>query len=88
MMQRYILRDDQWERIKDLLPGKSTDCGVTAGNNRLFIEAVCGLHEQVLRGVIYLIHLVTGIAFMYVIIAGQRKATGRAFLRRFLAMRI
>ena len=24
-MPRKILRDDQWERIKDLLPGKITD---------------------------------------------------------------
>lgn len=39
-MARRILRDDQWERIKDLLPGKSSDCGVTAKDNRLFIEAV------------------------------------------------
>ena len=39
-MTRMILRDDQWERIKHLLPGKSTDCGVTAMNNRLFLEAV------------------------------------------------
>ena len=39
-MARSILRDDQWERIKDLLPGKTTDCGVTAKDNRLFVEAV------------------------------------------------
>ena len=39
-MPRTLLRDDQWERIKDLLPGKATDCGVTAKDNRLFIEAV------------------------------------------------
>ena len=39
-MPRWILRDDQWERIKDLLPGKATDCGVTAKDNRLFVEAV------------------------------------------------
>ena len=39
-MTRMILRDDQYERIADLLPGKKSDCGVTAGNNRLFIEAV------------------------------------------------
>ena len=39
-MSRSILRDDQWERIKDLLPGKATDCGVTAKDNRLFVEAV------------------------------------------------
>lgn len=34
------LRNDQWDRIKDLLSGKSSDCGVTARDNRLFIEAV------------------------------------------------
>jgi len=39
-MKRTVLRDDQWERIKDLLPGKAGDCGVTASNNRLFVEAV------------------------------------------------
>ncbi len=39
-MNRDILRDDQWERIQELLPGKATDCGVTAANNRLFLEAV------------------------------------------------
>lgn len=39
-MDRMLLRDDQWDRIKELLPGKSGDCGVTARNNRLFLEAV------------------------------------------------
>ena len=39
-MPRTILRDAQWERIKDLLPGKATDRGVTAKDNRLFLEAV------------------------------------------------
>ena len=39
-MIRYGLRDDQWERIKDLLPGKLGDVGATAGDNRRFVEAV------------------------------------------------
>jgi transposase len=39
-MPRTLLRDDQWERIKELLPGKATDCGVTAKDHRLCIEAV------------------------------------------------
>jgi transposase len=34
-MRRYALRDDQWERIKDLLPGREGHVGVTARNNRL-----------------------------------------------------
>jgi len=33
-MCRPVLRDDQWERIKELLPGKASDCGVTAKDNR------------------------------------------------------
>jgi transposase len=39
-MRRYGLRDDQWDRIKDLLPGREGAVGVTAADNRLFIEAV------------------------------------------------
>ena len=39
-MRRYALRDDQWERIKDLLPGREGSVGVTAHDNRLFVEAV------------------------------------------------
>jgi transposase len=37
-MRRYALRDDQWDRIKALLPGKAG--GRTASDNRLFVEAV------------------------------------------------
>ena len=40
MTKRYALRDDQWNRIKNLLPGREGTVGVTAKNNRLFIEAV------------------------------------------------
>ena len=36
------LREDQWERIKDSLPGKAGDVGRT-GDNRRFIEAVMGI---------------------------------------------
>ena len=39
-MRRYGLRDDQWERIRDLLPGQEGHRGVTAADNRLFVEAV------------------------------------------------
>jgi transposase len=39
-MRRYALRDDQWERIADLLPGRPGHVGVTAKDNRLFVEAV------------------------------------------------
>ena len=40
MARRYALRDDQWEKIKDFLPGREGAVGVTAKNNRLFVDAV------------------------------------------------
>lgn len=39
-MKRYALRDDQWDRIKHLLPGREGYVGRTAQDNRLFVEAV------------------------------------------------
>lgn len=39
-MNRKMLRDDQWARIEHLLPGKASDPGCTAKDNRLFVEAV------------------------------------------------
>ncbi|MEP0884785.1 IS5/IS1182 family transposase, partial [Trichocoleus sp. ST-U3] len=30
MTRRYALRDDQWERLKDLLPGREGTVGATA----------------------------------------------------------
>ena len=38
-MNRRMLSDAQWARICDLLPGKPTDKGGRAANNRLLIEA-------------------------------------------------
>ena len=40
MTRRYGLRDDQWQRIEKLLPGRAETVGVTAEDNRLFVEAV------------------------------------------------
>ena len=40
MQRRHSLREDQWEQIKDALPGKKEDPGRTSADNRLFIEAV------------------------------------------------
>ena len=39
-MARRELRGDQWQRIKELLPGKKGDAGRTAKNNRKLIDAV------------------------------------------------
>src|SRR5215510_7603286 len=40
MVRRYGLRDNQWAQIKHLLPGRADTVGVTAKDNRLFVEAV------------------------------------------------
>ena len=39
-MRRYDIRDDQWERIAPLLPGKVTDPGRTVADIRLYVDSV------------------------------------------------
>src|ERR1700736_2611886 len=39
-MHRFALRDDQWAKIKDVLPGREGHVGGTAPDNRLFVDAV------------------------------------------------
>lgn len=43
-MARTVLKDEQWDRIKDMLPGKASDPGPTA-ENRLFVEAVLWINR-------------------------------------------
>jgi transposase len=40
MVKRYELTNAQWARIEDFLPGKASDRGVTARDNRLFVDGV------------------------------------------------
>jgi len=37
---RFGITEAVWAKVAPLLPGKATDCGVTARDNRLFLEAV------------------------------------------------
>ena len=39
-MRRFELSDEQWERVKHLLPGQAGMPGQTAKDNRLFLRAV------------------------------------------------
>src|SRR5450759_4699976 len=39
-MRRHEIKDEDWERIKDMLPGQPGDPGVTAKDKRLFVNAV------------------------------------------------
>jgi len=37
---RFVISDAAWEQVAPILPGKASDRGVTAKDNRLFPEAV------------------------------------------------
>ena len=37
---RFVVDDATWAKVEGLLPGKASDRGVTARDNRLFLEAV------------------------------------------------
>ncbi len=39
--QRLVISDGLWQPIVPLLPGKVTDAGMTAGDNRLLLEDLC-----------------------------------------------
>jgi transposase len=41
----YALKEYQWMSIKNLLPGRPGHVGVTAKDNRLFVEAVLYRHR-------------------------------------------
>lgn len=41
----YALKEYQWTAIKNLLPGRPGHVGVTAKDNRLFVEAVLYRHR-------------------------------------------
>jgi len=37
---RFVVSDVLWRRLEPHLPGQSSDCGVPAEDDRLFLEAV------------------------------------------------
>lgn len=39
-MRRYELTDEEWDRLKDLLPGREGHVGKNATDNRQFLNAV------------------------------------------------
>jgi len=61
-MRRYALRDDQWDRIEDLLPGREGHVGVTARDNRLFVEAVLYRYRAGIGNLLAAARLLRGVA--------------------------
>ena len=92
-MQRYGLTDEQWLKIENLLPGRKEDVGVTAKNNRLFVEAVLyryrsGIPWRCLPKHFGQNTLATSVLCTLVIPDGVVKAFGIMFLRRYQQMLI
>ena len=45
-MRRFALRNDQWDRIKDILPGREGHVGGTAADNRLSCACMCPRNDE------------------------------------------
>lgn len=45
MMKRYEVSASQWRRMEGFLPGRAGHVGVTAKDNRQFVNGVPRLHE-------------------------------------------
>lgn len=44
-MKRHELSEEQFKKIEDLLPGRKGSVGITAKNNRSFINAIFWLFK-------------------------------------------
>ncbi len=78
-MRRYALRDDQWDRIKDFLPGREGHVGGTAADNRLFVEAVLYRYRPAFLGAIFRSVSVIGKSFTSASAGGRRVGFLSAF---------
>ena len=85
MTKRYALKDDQWSTIENLLPGRKETVGVTANNNRLFVEAVlyryrAGIpwrERRIVRRIFYPLGLAIFEQYIQGILDGVKKVFGR-----------
>ena len=78
-MQRFGLRDDQWERIKEFLPGREGHVGGNAADNRLFVEAILYRYRTGIPGVTCLRVSATGRSCTSALVDGRRAAFSNAF---------
>ncbi len=73
---RTVLSEAQWNRIKDAVPGKATDRGMTGRDNRRFVEAVLWVARTGRRGATRRRRSATGTAPSGASRAGRRPAFG------------
>ena len=78
-MRRYALRDDHWDRIKDILPGREGHVGGTAADNRLFVEPFSSGFEPASRGGIRPSASATGRSSISASTGGPRAAFSSGF---------
>ena len=81
-MARLLLLDDQWHRIEPLLHGKASDRGVTAKDNRLFVEAILWIARTGAPWRDYPTPLVVGTLPICAITAVVRRGYGSRFSTR------
>ena len=81
LMRRHELTDEQFDIIKHFLPGTEATAGVTAQDNRLFVNAVIWVFKTGAHGEIFLKDLVIGTAYTNVLQGGL----SQVFLTLFFA---
>jgi len=80
-MRRYQISDQAWERVRNLLPGKSTNVERTAKDNRLFLTARSGWPVAVYPEEFFLSAMEPGTLSTDASAAGRRKVYGNSNLR-------
>ena len=77
--RRFVVSDVLWRRLERHLPGKASDCGVTAKDNRLFLEAVFWRVRTGRLGAICRLPLAIGTAGFGVSGVGRKPVFSRVF---------
>ena len=89
MIKRHEITDEQWERIKDLVPlEQSGGKGHPTMDNRMMINTIIWILKTGARGDIYQNSTVHRIVRMVDKLAGQNMAYGKRSLRSYLATRM
>jgi hypothetical protein len=78
-MRRYALRDDQWDRIKDFLPGREGHVGARRLITGYLSRRLCIGIERVFHGATCPIGLAIGRLAISASIGGRRPAFLSAF---------
>lgn len=76
--QRFVVTGPVWSRHEPHLPGKASDAGATAKDNRLFLEAVFWFGPAH-HGATFRLHSASGTASSGVSADGPTRACSRVF---------